>query len=169
MLRNSLLSLDFHEGNILLRLPRSIDPLAPDLLYERCGQPDEEPAQRLDGQPISEGVPSHRVVATWLGVASEDLALPESQLLIADFSESFRPDRTPRYHTRTPQILRPPEAYLEPSVPLSFPADIRGLACAVFAVLGQHPLFDTWFPSEDKVVKEQVDALGRLPADWWAR
>jgi hypothetical protein len=50
----------------------------------------------------------------------------------------------------------------------SFPADIWSLACSVFGVMGQHLLFDTFFPDEDNILEEHVDVLGRLPEEWWA-
>jgi serine/threonine protein kinase len=160
---------DLHEGNILLRLPRSIDSLSPDQLYERYGQPELEPAKRLDDQPLGEGVPSHGVVPIWLGDASEDITLPESHILLTDFGESFQPATTTRCYSHTPYILRPPELFFLPTVPLSFPADIWSLACAIFAILGQRPLFETWFPSDDRIIEEHVDTLGHLPPDWWTR
>ena len=49
----------------------------------------------------------------------------------------------------------------ERGMPLSFPADIWALACTIFAILGQRPLFKTWFPSDDQVIDEQVDTLGK--------
>ncbi|KAI9660685.1 MAG: hypothetical protein M1821_010037 [Bathelium mastoideum] len=158
---------DLHEGNILLRLPRSINKLTPDQLYERYGQPDLEPAKRFDGQPLGSGVPSHGVVPIWLGDASENIELPDVDTLLNDFGESFQPAKTTRHYSHTPYILRPPELFFNSSSPLSFPADIWALACTIFAILGQRPLFDTWFPSIDTIIEEQVDTLGRLPPDWW--
>ena len=124
---------------------------------------------RLDNQPLGEGVPSHGVVPIWLGEASENVTLLESHVFLTDFGESFRPTETIRYKSHTPYILRPPEVFFLPSTPLSLSADIWGLACAIFAILGQRPLFETWFPSNERVIEEHVDTLGRLPSEWWTR
>ena len=34
--------------------------------------------------------------------------------------------------------------------------------------MGQRPLFETWFPNEDRILEEHVDTLGYMPEDWWA-
>ncbi|KAF2136517.1 uncharacterized protein K452DRAFT_237370 [Aplosporella prunicola CBS 121167] len=159
---------DLHEGNILLRLPSSVDCLTPDQLYEKYGQPELEAVQRLHGQPLGNGVPDHAVVPIWLGAASQDITPAESAILLTDFGESFQPATTTRHRSHTPLILRAPELFLEPSLPLSFPTDIWALACVVFSVFGQRPLFESWFPSQDEVLQEQIDMLGQLPPGWWA-
>ncbi|KAI9151484.1 SRSF protein kinase 3 [Paramyrothecium foliicola] len=161
--------LDLHEGNILLRMPRSIDDLPPDKFYDEFGSPELERFERLDGKPLGAGIPSHGIVAVWLGSACEEVTLNESSILLTDFGESFQPSTTVRYSSHTPLILRPPEQFFEPTRPLSFPSDIWALACAIFAILGQRPLFESWFPTEDRVIEEHVDALGRLPTNWWTK
>ncbi|KAI9690186.1 MAG: hypothetical protein M1822_009147 [Bathelium mastoideum] len=123
--------------------------------------------QRLDGQPLGSGVPSHGVIPIWLGDASEKIELSEVDTLLNDFGESFQPVKTAHHYSHTPCILRPPELFFNSSSPLSFPADIWALACTIFAILGQRPLFDTWFPSIDTIIEEHVDTLSRLPPDWW--
>ena len=65
-------------------------------------------------------------------------------------------------------MLRFPGILLEPTSHVSFPAEIWSLACAVFAIMGQRSLFEIWFPSEYRILKEHVDTLGYLPKEWWA-
>ncbi|KAI1080595.1 kinase-like domain-containing protein [Whalleya microplaca] len=158
---------DLHEGNILLGIPKSLDSLPPDKLYEKYSYPELEKIERLDGQPLDVGVPTHVVVPIWLGSACEDVSLDESGIFLTDFGESFLSSTTVRYHSHTPLILRAPEQLFAPLEPLSLPTDIWALACALFAVLGQRPLFESWFPTSDRVIEEHADALGRLPMNWW--
>lgn len=160
---------DLHPGNILLCLPNSIDNLTPDQLYEKYSQPNLEPVQRLDQKPLGNGVPAHAIMPVWLGEDSEKIRLPEARIMLIDFSESFMPSITKRYYSSTPVPSRPPETYFLPEVPISFPADIWTLACTIFSILGQRPLFDLFFPSEDRVITEHVNILGKLPPDWWNR
>ncbi|KAH4233109.1 hypothetical protein HBH98_203070 [Parastagonospora nodorum] len=158
---------DLHEANILLRLPNSIDNLTPDQLYQKYGQPELEEITRLDGKPLDPWVPTHGVVAVWLGGASDTISLADSHVFLTDFSESFRPAVDVHQVSHTPFALRSPEMLLEPKSHVTFAAEIWSLACAVFAIIGQRPLFDTWFPTRDKILDEHVDTLGCLPREWW--
>jgi serine/threonine protein kinase len=159
-------TLDLHEGNILLRLP-SIDDITLDQLYEKYGQPNPEKITRPDGKPLDPWMPTHGVVAIWLGQASERITLADSRIYLIDFSESCQPAVNVR-QSHTPLILRSPELLLEPTSPVSFPAEIWSLACAVFAIMGQRLLFDGFYPNKDDILQEHVDALGYLPEEWWA-
>jgi serine/threonine protein kinase len=158
---------DLHEANILLRLPNSIDNTTPDQLYQRYGQPELEQIKRMDGQPLDKWVPTHGVVPIWLGEASDTISLSDSHVLLSDFGESFQPAVDSRQFSHTPFVLRSPEMLLDPTSQVSFPAEIWSLACAVFTIMGQRPLFESWFPSKDRILEEHVDALGSLPEAWW--
>lgn len=151
----------------MLHLPHSIDKLFPEQLYENYGQPTLEPFERLDGKPFPDGVPSHGVVPIWLGKDSDLVPLSEAKVFIADFGESFLPCTTQRCYSSTPAVLAPPEIYFLPNEPLSFPSDIWTLACTLWDILGQRPLFEGFNPSSDWMIKEYVDALGKLPSGWW--
>lgn len=48
---------------------------------------------------------------------------------------------------------------------VSFSTEIWSLVCAIFAVMGSRHLFDSWFPTKDRILEEQVDALGPLPEE----
>lgn len=170
--RRSLLTgfvADLHAGNIMFHLPDSIVELSPGELYQKYGQPNVEPFVRLDGKPLSDGVPTHGVVPIWLGKESELMTLSEAKIFVTDFGESFLPSITPRHYSNTPGILAPPETFFLPHEPLSFPSDIWTLACTLWDIIGQRPLFEGFNPSSDWMIKEHVDALGKLPCDWWQR
>ncbi|QKX53242.1 uncharacterized protein TRUGW13939_00318 [Talaromyces rugulosus] len=160
---------DLHSGNLMLRLPNSIDELFPGELYEKYGQPNVEQFVRLYGKPLSGGVPTHGVVPISLGKESELVPLSEAKIFVTDFGESFLPSITQRHHSNTPGILAPPETYFMPHEPLSFPSDIWTLACTLWEIIGQRPLFEGFNPSSDWMIKEHVDALGKLPCDWWQK
>ncbi|OJD23657.1 CMGC/SRPK protein kinase [Blastomyces percursus] len=146
---------DLHTGNIMLRLPNSMDELSPEQLYEKYGRPNIEPIVRLDGKPLPDGVPTHGVVPIWLGKESELVTLTEAKIFLTDFGESFLPAMTQRRYSNAPDILVPPEIYFLPCETVSFPSDIWTLAC--------------FNPSKDWMIKEHVDTLGKLPHDWWQK
>ncbi|KAK1145750.1 hypothetical protein N8T08_003988 [Aspergillus melleus] len=174
--RQGVVHADLHAGNIMFRLSKSVDELSPADIYQRYGPPNIEPFVRSDGKPLPDGVPSHGVVPIWLGKESERVALSEARVFVTDFGESFRPSSTTaaaaaaaaanqRLYSHTPAVLTPPETYFHE--PLSFPSDIWTLACTIWEGLGQRPLFEGFNPSNDWMIKEHVDALGKLPSDWW--
>ncbi|KFY78568.1 hypothetical protein V499_02312 [Pseudogymnoascus sp. VKM F-103] len=158
---------DIHLGNVLLQFPPEVDQLSDEQLYEKYGPPTTEPVVRFDGQKLPPGIPTHGTVPVWLGKPSDEVRLPEAKILLMDFGEAFEPAREEKYVSHTPLCTRPPEAHFEPSKPLSFPSDVWSLACAIWSILGQRPLFDPWLANIDDVTRWQVDAFGILPPEWW--
>ncbi|OJJ51295.1 hypothetical protein ASPZODRAFT_148598 [Penicilliopsis zonata CBS 506.65] len=160
---------DLHAGNIMFRLPNSIDELSLEELYQKYGQPNVEPFERLDGNALPNGVPTHGVVPIWLGKGSELVTISEAEVFVTDLGEAFRPSVTPRHYSNTPGVLAPPETYFLQHEPLSFPSDVWTLACTLWYIIGQKPLFEGFNPSSDWMIKEHVDAMGKLPCDWWQK
>ncbi|KAJ5142661.1 kinase-like protein [Penicillium bovifimosum] len=160
---------DLHLGNILLKVPPNFDQLSLEQLYEKYGAPQLDPVVRLDGNPLPPGVPSHGIVPIWLGKASEKITLSDTRVLLTDFGEAFFPSEEPKHESRTPLVIRPPEVRFEPNDPLSFPSDIWTLACSIWDIVSQRPIFEWWFVTEDYITREHVDILGVLPPEWWRR
>ncbi|KAI1201950.1 kinase-like protein [Nemania serpens] len=163
---------DLHLGNVLLAFPKSIAEMPPDKLFETFGSPRLEPVKIIGnktGQPLPIGIPSHIVIPAWFGARSEDIKLDEASVILADFGEAFEPFTEKRFHSNTPRTLRPPETTFAAEKPISFAVDIWTLACSIWTILGQRPLVDIFSFTDDYVTREQVDALGRLPEDWWTR
>lgn len=162
-------SIDLHAGNVLLRLPADFDQLSIEQLYKRYGSPASEPVIRLDGQPLEAGVPASVVPPIWLGKASEEFTPSDSNILLGDFGEAYRPLTEHRCASHAPLSFVPPEARFEPEQGLSFPADIWSLACCIWIILGQRPLFEDILATSDDITAEQVDTLGKLPLRWWEK
>ncbi|KAJ5138773.1 uncharacterized protein N7515_003621 [Penicillium bovifimosum] len=160
---------DLHTGNILLCLPANLGQLSIEELYEKYGSPASEPVIRFDGQPLDSSIPSTVIPPIWLGKASEEFSLPESRILISDFGEAYRPSTEYRYSSHAPISFMPPEARLEPERGLSFSADIWTLACSIWIILGQRPLFEDILATPDDIIAEQVDTRGNLPLRWWEK
>ncbi|OJJ45152.1 hypothetical protein ASPZODRAFT_134565 [Penicilliopsis zonata CBS 506.65] len=153
---------DLHYGNVLIQLPSGFD-------YEKCGQPESEAITRFDGKELPPSVPSHAILPIWLGEASESLELPEAKILLSDFGEAFSPAKDKKFESHTPLVNRAPETRFEPDKPLSFPSDIWSLACSIWDIVGQSPLFEGFLAAEDDITCEHVDALGILPFEWWSK
>jgi hypothetical protein len=161
---------DLHEASILLRLPNASDNTTPDQLYKEYGQPALEKITRLDAQPLNQWVATYGVVLIWFGDASDTIPLADSRIFLGDFGESFQAavDVRRTIFSRTICVTVPRDTH-RANVTRFVPAKIWRLACAVFAIMGQRPLFESWFPSEDRILEEHVDTLGYLPKKWWAR
>jgi serine/threonine protein kinase len=115
---------------------------------------------------LSEGVPTNLYVPGWFGACSDAIILGEEKIIISDFGESFNPHKTLRLSSKTLPILQPPEARFSDK-PLSFASDIWTLACTIWEIFGQRPLFEAFYPTADRVTAEQVEVIGNLPPEWW--
>ncbi|RAH44560.1 protein kinase [Aspergillus brunneoviolaceus CBS 621.78] len=140
---------DLRRGNILLQLRRDFDQLSTKRLYEQYGGPLLEPVNRLDGQTLPPGVPQYGVLLIWLGEASENITLPEARIIVSDFGEASSPAREMKSESHTPLSIRPPEARFEPTKPLTFSSDIWTLACTIWDIIAQKPLFEGFLTKED--------------------
>ncbi|KAI9932288.1 hypothetical protein ASPWEDRAFT_51039 [Aspergillus wentii DTO 134E9] len=160
---------DIYIGNILFRLPQTLDSILPEEIYSQYGQPHCEPALRLDKQALSKGVPEYGIRPVWLGKDSELIPLSEANIIITDFGESFLPSTTQRHYSNTPALSAPPEIRFSPEMPLSFPIDIWSLACAIWSIMGTRPPFEGLAPTPDWMTIEHVTLLGRLPPEWWEK
>lgn len=160
---------DLHHGNILFQPQSDFDHLSTQELYELYGEPQLEPVNRLDGQKPPPEVPKHGVVPIWLGTLSEKLTLPEARIILTDFGKTFSPAREERFESFTPLAIRPPEARLKPTIPLSFSSDIWTLACTIWGIIAQRPFFEGFLTNEDDMTCQQIAALGPLPTEWWKK
>jgi serine/threonine-protein kinase SRPK3 len=160
---------DLHMGNILLQLPFNLDQLSIEKLHEKYQTPHLEPVVHIDGKPLPLGVPSHAIIPVWFGKASDKLVLSEAKILLTDFGETFSSSMEPKYKSLAPLGIRPPESRFEPTKPLSSASDIWMLACTIWTIVAQRPLFEEWFATEDDMTCEHVDALGILPLEWWQK
>lgn len=148
----------------------SLNSLSVDEIYDRFGVPDPNPVVRVDGNPLSPGVPSHIFTPIQSEYKTENIELEEAKLLLNDFGTSFRPSEKSRFESFAPMSVCPPEALFEPDVPLSFASDIWSLGCAIFQLMAIRPLLDdTFCTSQDDITAQQVELQGVMPGKWWSR
>lgn len=140
-----------------------------DQFYSKFGSPEPEPIVRFDGKPIcsAAGIPSYAVPPVWLGIASDEITLDEAKLLLGDFGVAFRPSDKSRFESYTPLVIRPPEAFFEPTTPLSFASDIWSLGCIIFELLAHRSLIDGILTPQDEITAQQVHLQGPPPSEWW--
>ncbi|RKK69660.1 hypothetical protein BFJ69_g12514 [Fusarium oxysporum] len=160
---------DLHLGNLLLRLPASLNNLSIDQLYAKFGAPKLEPIARLDGsvEPLPTGVPSYAVLPVWLGLPSDDISLCDAKLLLSDFGVAFRPADKTKCESNAPLVVRPLESYFEPTKPLTFESDIWSLSCLIFELFAHRSLIDGIIAPQDDITAQQVLLQGIPPPEWW--
>lgn len=153
----------------MVQFPETLDRYSTSELYKRFGEPEPEAVARLDSKSLSDSVPTHHVfIPGWFGVPSDDIVLGEERISLSDFGESFNPHKSAKFSSKTLPLLQPPETRFS-NDPLSFASDIWTLACTIWEVFGQRPLFEAFLPTADRVIAEQVEVLGVLPAEWWGK
>lgn len=166
---NTLLLVDIHLGNFMLKLPPDLNSLSIEKLQEKYGLPETVAICRVDGGTLPPNIPPKAVLPLYLGKNAKDVSLQGTRLILSDFGEAFEPASRTRLcqDSRSPLAARPPEARFEPLSPLSFSADIWSLAVAMWNIVGMKPMFSDEFVTPDSVVAQQVDVLGPLPSSWW--
>lgn len=89
--------------------------------------------------------------------------------MLSDFGVAFRPDDKSRFESYTLLVLRPPEAFFEPSTPLTFASDIWSLGCVIFELLAHRSLIDGFLAPQDEITAQQVELQGLMPPEWWGK
>ncbi|RMZ79733.1 hypothetical protein DV738_g3261, partial [Chaetothyriales sp. CBS 135597] len=74
-----------------------------------------------------------------------------------------------RFESYSPLILRPPEPVFEPTIPLSFAADIWTLGCIIFELFAQRSLIDGVLAPPSEIIAQEIHLQGPLPPEWWER
>lgn len=117
---------------------------------------------QLDNRGNGSEVPKCCVPPAMIFQSSEDIAL--AQILISDFGESFFQNEE-RTELHTPILLTAPEIFFHERA--SQASDVWTLACTLYEILGESPIFEGFMPDHDHAIAEMVSTLGRLPKRWW--
>ncbi|RCI08652.1 hypothetical protein L249_4798 [Ophiocordyceps polyrhachis-furcata BCC 54312] len=163
---------DIYLPNVLLKAPSTLNQLSVEQFREKFGKPDIYPVKRLDGNPLPPGVPRTAVVPCYLQKKHvKNFTLSDARILLSDFGEAFAPAAQSRRGAdcHSPTDYRPPDAFLQPDIPLSFSSDIWCLALAIWDILGMQPLFGSFFGCPESLVSQVVDVFGPLPSGWWEK
>lgn len=171
---NGVVHGDLYLKNVMFRFPPSLNihDISQDALYEKFGEPAVFPIERSDQGDLEPGVPAHAVQGAWFGTGTENITLEECSISLSDFGEAYLvgPGLLQRMDCHTPLRCRAPEAQFDLSQ-LGPASDIWSLACAVFELAGggAHIFYGSFFLTPDSVTEDWVDALGKLPEEWWEK
>ncbi|KAL8748088.1 MAG: hypothetical protein Q9190_000116 [Brigantiaea leucoxantha] len=153
---------DFYSKNVAFKLP-SLDSWPVEQVYEAFGSPDKHAITRKEGNSLGSAAPPYAVVSAFLKLERS----PNDDIAIIDFGAAFTATESQKT-CRTPLPFQAPEAQL--GEPAGQPADMWAFACTVFELFDNESLFrKSDFDNDSVVLAEIVDALGRLPEQWWAK
>ncbi|TDL22501.1 kinase-like protein [Rickenella mellea] len=160
---------DLYLNNILLYSPRIASWSEKDVeMY--LGKPVTPPLRSKDGTPLKDD-PSrpkylvsqrHYVEPSFLRLCFED-----PHVKICDFSEAFVPSLLHPRRLATPNLFRPPEGLLGILPHATLESDIWALAVLFHVIFtGGMGLF--FGGVDDRILREMVLLLGKLPEPWWS-
>jgi len=154
---------DITASNVLFRLKGSIDAWSQEEIYERLGQPKQCEIMTISGSPLGESAPRYVVEPCSLlnpQFLSDDV-------LLVDFGCAFLSDGPPS----NPDDIGLTMSYSAPEVifdsKLSAYSDIWALGCVLFEIRSGTQLFGDWVGTKDDILRQMVQALGKLPEPWW--
>ena len=131
--------------------------------------PEHLEVRRYDGAPIGPHVPEYQIQPQGT-VTPADTIPSDSKILVTDFGEAFflpppNEGAHQEHKLNTPHLVRPLDAMFGYSI--TGAADIWTTGMTIFAILGRSRLFDVYWPNDDAVVLEAINALGPLPPNMW--
>lgn len=149
---------------MLLRL-NNLDSFSVEEIYERFGEPQKQPVVRVDGAPTGPEAPTYTVAMRPL-INHEDGVI-DPYIMISDFGEAWIASEKSQEELNIPSYYMCPEATFAKDH-IGKPADVWSLACTLFEILGNRPLFKRqYFFNRDDNISEMVSTLGILPQQWW--
>ncbi|OTB17492.1 hypothetical protein K445DRAFT_57441 [Daldinia sp. EC12] len=160
---------DFHLGNVLLRAPSAFQDLSNEELYQIYHSPYCEPIVPTEDENLPSNIPSYGVIPVFLGKL-EEVSQQAARIWICDLREPITPSAENIDCLFKPMECCPPELLFSPEESkVSYSSDIWALACSIWNLLGERPLFGhSWEDSRSTRIA-QVDHLGPsgMPSSWW--
>jgi serine/threonine-protein kinase SRPK3 len=158
---------DLTSSNVLFKVSDIVHKWSINDVYQTLGSPETEEVVARDGTPTSPVAPSQIVAPIDFSRLSSP-SLLEEHILLIDFGQSFFADHPPPNNVpATPFHYLSPEAFFD--LKLSFASDVWALACTIFEIRAGSPLFDPFLSSDDLILKQIVETLGRFPEPWWSK
>ncbi|RMD41388.1 hypothetical protein DV735_g3723, partial [Chaetothyriales sp. CBS 134920] len=155
---------DFRPSNILVKLNlAALNQLTEPELLSRLGEPRKSYVCTESGEDIPAFQPRYLTVpADIADLGSEYLT---DQICVIDFGESY-PVASPPPELGIPQQYQPPELLLELEHPVGLASDLWALACTLFEIRQQTPLFHM-IDKKDDLIAYIFRCFGKPPQLLW--
>ncbi|TFK51984.1 kinase-like protein [Heliocybe sulcata] len=156
---------DLTTSNILFALSPDVLKWSDADLYASLGEPETEKVRTRDGSPRPPSAPAE-LVAPIDNSSLTNASFLQERVVLCDFGQSYTAASPPQgYKPATVFNYLSPEARFEARAGLE--ADVWALGCAVFEMRAGFPLFESFFGSDEDILTQTVEMLGRLPEPWW--
>ncbi|KAI1089460.1 kinase-like domain-containing protein [Rostrohypoxylon terebratum] len=153
---------DYRPSNILMKL-EGIDELNEDQILDLIGEPQVHWVQTVSGNPPKPRAPDYCVEPSYMNDECEWFKkLRVKSVAVIDFGESFFIQDPPK-GTGIPDLWAAPEIIFRGSRTLGPPSDIWSLACTLFEVWTNTPLFYTFHSGLRQTIRKIEYFLGPLP------
>ncbi|PVH85554.1 protein kinase [Cadophora sp. DSE1049] len=154
---------DLTASNVLFQLNDCIDGWSQEEIYECLGQPRKDAIMTISGSAPGESALKYIVEPC----SFPDLQFLCGDILLVDFGCAFSSHKPPS----NPDDIGLTMSYAAPEVifesNVSVYSDIWALGCVLFEIRSGRQLFGNWIGSKDDVLRQLVQAFGKLPEPWW--
>lgn len=156
------LTADISASNILIKLLSTVHSWNEDQIYQRLGSPVKDEVLLSSGESPRCSAPRYVVEPANL----TDSELLSEDILLIDFGQSFHSKSPPSQPTELSLSYSAPELLFD-GMPTTY-ADIWALACTIYEIRAGTELFASFFGTEDEIIRQIVQTLGKLPEPWWS-
>jgi serine/threonine-protein kinase SRPK3 len=138
--------------------------LSEDELIEQVGEPNKEPLLTISGESPAPSGPDYLVES--LNIGRLDARFISDQVSIIDYGESYYMHSPPR-DLGIPASFRSPELLFDNTIGVG--CDLWALACTIYEVRTETPLFEDFMDDDDdEIIIQMIPLVGKLPEPWWS-
>ncbi|KAL5001340.1 kinase-like domain-containing protein [Aspergillus recurvatus] len=150
-----------HAHNFLLRLP-NLDSFSTAHMSALANHISFLP-RGVDGKPSTPHAPPRVTYPIFRNMPANEQENPEVN--IADYGTSSIVSQMPSPTLHMPTLYCLPEDFV--GEPITTTADVWTLGVALYELLGERRLFETFTRAQEDIIGEMVNVLGKPPARWW--
>ncbi|KAK2773823.1 protein kinase domain-containing protein [Colletotrichum kahawae] len=167
--------IDLHPGNIILAHPdQTFTTQTIEEIYRSYDRPAKIPlhlyqAATLRKPPIPDNAPPYIVAGLYVAGGFDAVELSDAEVMIGDFSESWKPSQETKHELKTWPPSRAPESLFGKrlNITMDRPSDIWSLGCLIYRVFGVRVILDTVHYDPEVNFTRTVGMIGKPPKQWW--
>ncbi|KAJ5015591.1 Serine/threonine-protein kinase SRPK [Colletotrichum sp. SAR 10_99] len=162
-------------GNVILAHPdQTFTTQTIEEVYKSYDRPLKIPlrlcqAATLKKPAIPDNAPPYIVASLYPAGGFDSVELSEAEVIISDFSESWRPSQETKYELTTWPPSRAPESLFGTALNLAMdrPSDVWSLGCLVYRLFGMRAILGPVHYDPKVNFSRTVGMLGKPPQQWW--
>lgn len=166
--------LDLQTGNIILAHPdQTFTTQTIEEIYKSYDRPTKIPlhlyqAATLERPPIPDNAPPYIVSGLYLAGGFDNIELSDAEVVISDFSESWRPSKETEHKLTTWPPSRAPESLFGEALNLAMDrsSDMWSLGCLIYRLFGVGAILGSVHYDPKVNFSRTVGMLGKPPQQW---